>query len=773
MAKRRSKAKRKAIQRRKKELRPSNRLSNGVELAEQGNLTEALVEAEGALAGANDEATVRSAARLVREIHFRLAARSLLLQERLNHLAAGDSVRADEPSAEEMARFTRERGLICLVLQRYPEALKAFTQDAGSQDPVRPWAEAVTLHLQGKAFTPTALSPEQQRTLQILGAVKPNQTLSPQAWTWADDHADPQTRALWNALLQMSEGASPLSVLTDKASRMAVHHDTARLFVDYYRGVAALRRRDHEAATDAWSRVQESGFSTPWFQENERYLLRREVNALAKQEQWGEILALFERPLVASILESDRNLQETVAYAHFYAGDAAARSQDWETAAVHWRRSAELNPNRYVAQNLALAEENLKQWGAAAEAWRDLLRRRPRKADHPDYFDEVQVAMLWKRASDCYMREYLFEDAETCLLKAIEYAPDRLDWRIDLADIYVEDERDEAAENELNRILQQNPNHISALQRLALLYDEQWDADSLPIYRRIWETEPDNESYQDDLAHAYAKSTHDEIGFLGRTIHRPHNETQRVLQEGLTLLPDHPLLLYNMGNTYKRIGRNENARSFYLQSVQHSLLEPRRHLLPLDRSLHQLLHVDGDKDVTALLPELGAMQEIPPRFWVEQGVDVINCGLPNSWIERFWEIALEAAQMQTGSSGYTVTFSSIFDAIGNAAATYEQNDKDLTLPYSLIRTYLEKARKERPHGGLVSYGEGVLGAMEGVEREKLIRLFRKAKREAEAAQDQPLAAAIEGLLQDLSAPLPLLRELLERFGDLNDFDDRW
>ena len=74
----------------------------------------------------------------------------------------------------------------------------------------------------------------------------------------------------------------------------------------------------------------------------------------------------------------------------------AATSGDWTRALDLWEQARELvgatsgmGSPRPLLHNLALANERLKHWSEAAEAWRAMLRTRPRAATgQGDYTDE-------------------------------------------------------------------------------------------------------------------------------------------------------------------------------------------------------------------------------------------------------------------------------------------------------------------------------------------------------------------------------------------------
>ena len=186
----------------------------------------------------------------------------------------------------------------------------------------------------------------------------------------------------------------------------------------YYAGAAALRQGDLSVAQAQWPLVA-SQVATPWLAENLLNLQRNLANDWAQEERWAEIIALQERIQLATLPptqvadqpertdgkmngEVDEVLAEAVDAAYSHLGFAAAQQQDWQQAHGYWQKAYTLRPNRQLAQNLALSYEGAQEWQLAAENWREMIRRRPRKADHPDYLSEAQVTTLWQHIAQCY-----------------------------------------------------------------------------------------------------------------------------------------------------------------------------------------------------------------------------------------------------------------------------------------------------------------------------------------------------------------------------------
>ena len=758
MAKRRRrKEKLKAKQRRQKELRPANRLSEAIELAQQGKFAKALPLAEAALSAANDDRTLDQASRVTGELHFRLAAQALDLPERLHHLEQGNALGPDALQA----RFAYHQGMTLLALHRFDAARTALTrarQLGATHESLAP-ALALAQQLDGQAPEAGELVPEQAQALAFLSALQQGKADAQQSATFVAQQPNAQQRSLWQELLQMREtpGASPLASLESAQSELDA--ELARPIVDYYVGVAALRRRDHETAVAAWHDAQAHGFNTPWFRDNQVYLLRQEIEELAEREEWATIV---ERLSGHSELETSAPLREHLAYAHFYLGEAQARAQQWQEAAHHWRQAHELNPSRYLAQNLALAEESLENWWGAAEAWRDLTRRRPRKENHPDYLDDEQVATVWKRASDCYEHVGDVDEQLTCLSKAIEYAPERLAWRMELVQLYESEARTEAAINELERILEIEAEHLPALLMLANLFDEEWGRNSIPIWQRALAVDPANLDARDGLAMAYTQQVN--VGASGpfAQLFRDRQTGIKSVERGLQELPDHPFLLIEAGLHYLRVENNKKARAFLLQAAEAALKNSTRYLRVLDVALHELLHVDGDAEAEQLLPQVRALPGLRMTFWVSQGERVLGCELDPAWADRFWQEALAVAEQSRGDTP-VLALAMILDAAAGEATQSDEPDIQAAAR-GFLQKYGELGAQLAPNSGIVAYAEATQGTVEQADSEKVKRLLRKARRQAEKAGESAFVEHIEEVELFLNRPSSLLSRLLELSG---------
>ncbi|MCB0070542.1 MAG: tetratricopeptide repeat protein, partial [Caldilineaceae bacterium] len=729
-----------------------------------------------ALSAANDQDTIRRARHLVDELNFRLAASTTSLRARLRYLQAGAQV----ASPATQARYAYHMGMTLAALHDDAAACEEFmhAQRLDSDNESLLLTTALAQARAGQTPEMTGLSAAEQQYVHAVRALHDDNATPDDLEALVARQPDETVRTLWRTLLNMKStpNASPLVGLSEAAS--AVDADLAVPIIDYYVGVAALRRRDHEAATAAWERAQERGLATPAFADNQTYLLRQQIEELAAAEDWEAILTRLEKR--ADVLDNTA-LTEHLAYAHFHLGEVAAGAGRWRDAAGHWQRVDELLPSRYSAQNLALAEETQEHWDAAAQAWRNLLKRRPRKEKHPDYLDTEQVAILWKRAADCYARGDNWEEYYTCLGRAIEYAPDNAPWRMELVQAYLDDERYEAAENELQRALEHQPDFLPALLMLATLWDDEWGRDSIPIWRRALAVDPANPEAQDGLAKAIVASADETgVGPVRRLFSGGKRKTTAdLLAQGLKELPGHPLLLAASGLEFARTRQLKPARAALSAAVTAALSDPLRYSGPLQVGLHELLHIDGEAQVERLLPDIRKVASLRVDFWLDQASSVLRCRLDAAWAERFWDEALALADSRRGKDSPVLTLARIMDTV--ASFSSQRGDAAFTdYARTTIRKFAARGAEIAPNSGIETYAEAVQTSLDRSSPDKTKRLLQKTKRQARKAGEQRLVDHVEELEMILRGPPPpaVLEQLLnmspealaQMLGDM-DLDD--
>ncbi len=571
---------------------------------EQNQADSAKYYAEKALEFVNPSRNPQAAAvvhQFQAEAHFRLAVNSPLAQEQETHLNAALALSPEEP------RFHFHRAIALFRQARLADAAAALDKAAGH--PGVAFVGTLLRLANGQAWEEKGLAPEEANTLRLLRAVrqdKPARALHELA-----QQPILASNEIWQVLIDLRSdvNAATPEHLQKLAGPLA--SGEAQGILHYYAGVAALGQGRKKEAADAWGISAASGWSSPWFTENNEYLGREDVIALAQEEKWQEIVKVAEQ--IPSPV-SDRILSETIGTAYFVLGYQAAEAANWQKAAGLLRTASKYVGGRTLSQNLAICEEALERWDAAGDAWREMARRRPRSENHPDSMTDAQVAALWVHAAECYDRsEYDNEEVINCLRTAVKYAEDDIDVRTKLVDALLQVDREDAAENELVRILEIDENHIPTLLRLAHIATEKWGGEPVPLFRRVLAIEPDNQEARDSLADHYLRRTTPMGGApkslfgrllgtepFGRLLGMGEEKPIKLLKEALQDLPGHPRILLALGLQYREAGKKKEASA----TLQEAYRVNPKHVETAGRVMHEMLHLDEFSVVEQMVAEV-------------------------------------------------------------------------------------------------------------------------------------------------------------------------
>jgi tetratricopeptide (TPR) repeat protein len=367
---------------------------------------------------------------------------------------------------------------------------------------------------------------------------------------------------LWQGLIALTLNDSAtaqqnLQPLADPASALPPQ---ARGVARYYLGSIAAAAGQTEAALAHWQAALADGLDS-------RYL-RHNLSALAyeqaiKAQQAGQPHKAVE--LLDQVRVSGDNRDEVREFYHqlkWELGYTAAQKGDWQQALFYWQQVEQAgDDSRKLTLNLALAYQHQARYWEAAEHWRTLLRRRPRKADHPDALTDQQVARIWQNIAENYSNAEDYEEAIKTYKNAVKWAPDNIDLRLQLVEAYQSEGRWQAAENELHRILDKNPNHVPALTLLAESYsDDYFPGQARKLWLRILELEPDNPVARQQLAHSYVEEG-SRYTFWG-----DYQQAINIFNEGLKQAPNNQPLLTMIGGTYADWGKFKEARQYLEQA---------------------------------------------------------------------------------------------------------------------------------------------------------------------------------------------------------------
>jgi tetratricopeptide (TPR) repeat protein len=463
-------------------------------------------------------------------------------------------------------------------------------------------------------------------------------------------------------------------------------------------------------------------------------------------------------------------------------GYAAAQKGDWAQALSKWRE-AELagDDSRALLFNLALAYQHQEQFWESAEHWRTLLRRRPRKADHPDALTDQQVARIWQNIADNYSKVGEFEEAITTYKNALKWAPDSIDLRLKLVDAYQSEGRWQAAENELNRILEKEPDNIAALTLLAESYsDDYFEERPRQIWQRILELEPQNPVARQQLAHTYERESL-------RWLHwqRDYEKAIEIMKEGLKQVPDSERLRVMMGGAYAEWGKFDQARDY---------LEQARALKPNDlQTLHTTFTIwlqnKSLPDMEKTLAQLQALASTAPAdlflnlfercYAVEQKemaekILAFVAGQYAADVEAMIAVAANYSELDQDQKALSILRQVIKD---------HPNHIEANIQLGLAYFYLEQTRLAKRHWDKATSlarqaNDQIMLHRIRLMTDELLHGKRPPQSPAELLRNLP-PQVLEQMLKDAPPELaemmrnmpPGMLDILAGFGDFDDEDD--
>ncbi len=750
-----------ARRRRKKRHHPkkhniSSYLQEALILLRQGELNAASHLASQVMQLATNNALqVEQAQSILTEIHFRHAINSQDIQKKLTHL---DTALKLSPKDN---RFHFHRGITLLQTGNAAEALKEF--DLAAKIKPAPEGLAYFRQLARLANKKTlekdrSLSAAETHTLKLVEEFQKRPAKKAlEALVEEPVLGHPQ---MWKALLHMRQNKEVIQTETLKECANSHKHKPVSAILLYYQGISAMREEKLDAAHDLWRNALSNGAATKWSQKNIALSMHQEFLDLFEARRWEELMKKFQRlPLALN----DESLNQIISLTLFHLGYEYAQKSKWQQAVKYWTDASHKANNRYLAQNMALAQEKLERWTQAADAWRDMLRRRPRKEDHADYLTDKQVSTVWAHIASCYWDAYKDKDALESFRKAIQYDPENLELRFKLISQFMAKGRgnQEAAIKELNNILQIAPENIEALTQLAHFYKKNWKYDPIPLWRKIIELEPENTEVRKELAQHYINKAlppkKQGIFFWKSASYKRRVE---ILQEGLNVLPDHPDLVVTLGIAHMDAKKKTLAKEQFLRAYQ---IAPQNTYI-VSVVLQNLVQLKEDTFIEKMIPEIHTIPGLLPGFWVDQGNDALK---HSSWAQRFFDEALE----QLNYTNKTTKAGVLVDIYMCLPPDSHQSLRDI---------YMKKIKQEVPRSGALEYLEGFLTFSQTHNTSKARRLLRKAKNLANAANDTGVLGHIEAAERMLSMPAGNLIDILsnmdegmleEMMEDMGGFDD--
>ncbi len=550
--------------------------------------------------------------------------------------------------------------------------------------------------------------------------------------------------ALWQGLAALESGDDG----AHKTLRVVVQDDSqpaaVRAVAAYGLGLDALRHHRSAEALAHWESARRLGLDTPAFRDNLHLLYHTCAEQAMTEGQWAEAATLADAALRLS--HSDRDLRGLAAAAHFHAGHADAQAARWNQALEHWKKARELGENsRALLQNLALAYEKTESFLEAAELWRQVIRRRPRKADAPDALTPQQVALLWGHVAECYRRAGNVEEAITTLRNAIKSDPSNTDLRLELVDALAASGRWSAASNEAGRILKREPDNVSALVRTARL-DEGYGYlyRARQTWKKILELDPNHLEAQERLV----ELLHQE-GTRRYRAGRP-DAALECYREAVVYMPDEAYLYIALAECYfykkdPAAARQELKRAFALDPADLDVYH-----IAVD--VCHIAHRPDDAEwVITQAQELAG--HLPAAFYL----DLANCCFRRRQAEIGNDYVRRAEQIAEGNPD---------DLVDVGIFYLDRKDESQAV------VYFERALRLDPEHGLANLHVGASYAA-ALEMRQARRYWRQARRTARRTGDEELLRAVELARQTFDRAIEMIEQGLPPFGMYDDYDDEY
>jgi tetratricopeptide (TPR) repeat protein len=310
-------------------------------------------------------------------------------------------------------------------------------------------------------------------------------------------HLPIEAPPLWRALAALDRNNNAQARIDLEQVKMGDSSPAEKAVGHYYQGVLAARAEDWVTALQAWEAASDTNLPSAHLRSNLVELYQRQAEDLLTQGDAEGALAAAEKARQHN--PGDNALNELSSQIHQQLGYLAAGANRWDEAQFHWLSAVKLDTSSFrLAYNLALSYEKSGDYLLAGQTWREALRRRPRRADHPDALSDDQVARVWQRTAECYRKAGEFTEVGRTYQQAIKWAPENMDLRLSLSESLIMDGRMLAARNELERVLEHDPKNVPALLRLGEAYfrdeDSAWDVKerSKTYWEKVLQIEPKN-----------------------------------------------------------------------------------------------------------------------------------------------------------------------------------------------------------------------------------------------------------------------------------------
>ena len=551
-----------------------------------------------------------------------------------------------------------------------------------------------------------------------------------------------EASAVWRGLVALAAGEREVVQSTSQEILSVAGTAVEKSLASYYLGTLAAQDEDWEAARHAWAAAVKAGLRSARLRSNlaeichrlaEKWLLKGDLPAAQNAAQYAVGYS------TGAEARSTSALNELLSQIHQRIAYQAAHDNQWEKAQAHWQIAAEIENSSFrLEYNLALAYEHGGDYLDAGGAWREALRRRPRRADHPDAMSDEQVARIWQRAAEAYQKAGETAEAIRVYQQAIKWNPENIPVRLALAAVQLSEGRAQAATNELNHILEQDPDNITALLRMGevLFNSDRWwnKSGALRYWERVMQLQPGNPHAIQGLADYYRDQAEIDLSW--------DRFSQAIVnyQKSLEYQPGDAQTLAEIANCYIHLGDPSNAQGW----IQKALDRGAQNLDVYNSILEALLSMEQFEPAWKLIEQAEArVASIPGAFYVAQAINCLEEQHRDQallWLERAVARALPDEP--------------ILVLIGEALV--HQKDK-------LAQQYLERAIAAGQLPGQAHLMLAILANMQQNQKEAR-RQLKEAERIARQTHDEELIERVEMARMMIDGPLGFLGGLIKSSG---------
>lgn len=510
--------------------------------------------------------------------------------------------------------------------------------------------------------------------------------------------------------------------------------DAQKAIAHDYLGRIAIQRDDQQTAFTHWRKAYELGRHDRVLKDNLVLLYVLQMEAHITEGNYAEAHKLLAQVETYDLYHP--RLAEIKGHILLKFGYDAALKGDWSKALEHWSVvKTDGATARAVAANMGLAYEETGDYGFAADAWRNFVKRRSKKPNSADYLMPEQVARLWSRVSQLYMQDEQLDEAVNTLQTALKHDPDNVDMNLQLARRLAEADRTEAAHNQLDHVLKMAPQHVEALVLRAELWEvaprrgyyawggafgiEQWQA----------VLNAGDESYAGLARQRLQELYYNTMMYQMRIF---PEEARETAEKALKQFPDfHRVrvlyihILYSFDAKKKKIWEQINALD-----------------LTDDDALHQLIdtvHIhNAHDDAVKILQQADALQALSGDFYI----GVAHCAMDREQINIADNYYQQALQLATDDDGY------------NAVRVDQAQNYHAIDMTEEARAILDEVLEKDPTFGPAHMGMAVIIYNTENNKRKAKRHLRKARTWAKKHNDSMALQQIDDLIFRMDNPMP-------------------